>query len=138
MRQKEACIGKSLSDYLKYLPSEYSSIYFGFGDLILYAWLWSELSFDHNIHLNDVDLVTDRGDFISSIGEDGIDASETSIMDYHQDFDARIEAPGLDSAGMDGVESVEMGGMEEVVDAESSKSWFDGIFEDGDFDFGDW
>ncbi|MCG8306126.1 MAG: hypothetical protein MI975_01965 [Cytophagales bacterium] len=123
------------------LEPEYQGMpygYFGFGDLILYAWLWSEMSFDHNIHLSDVDLVTDRGDFISSIGEDGIDAAETSIMDYHQDFDARIEAPGLDSTGMDGAESVEMGGMEEVVDTESSKSWFDGIFEDGDFDFGDW
>ena len=103
--------------------------YFGFGDLILYAWLWSELSFDNNIHLSDVDLVTEGGDLISSVGETGIDAAEASIMDYNEDFDARFE----DFNGS------EVAGMEEIADTESSTGWLDGIFEDGDgFDFGDW
>lgn len=108
--------------------------YFGFGDLILYSWLWSELSFDHNIHMSDVDLVAEDGSFISSIGDEGIDASDASIMDYNEDFDTRLEDVG---AG-----DMEIGGMEEMdmLDEESGKGWFDGVFEggDGDLDFGDW
>jgi hypothetical protein len=108
--------------------------YFGFGDLILYSWLWSELSFDHNIHMSDVDLVTEGGDFITSVGEGGIDASEASIMDYSEDFDARM--------GDVETSDVVAGGLEDmdIPDTESSKGWFDGDFEDGgfDMDLGDW
>lgn len=110
--------------------------YFGFGDLILYAWLWSELSYDHNIHLSDVDLVTDQGDFISSMGETGIDAADASVMDYNEDFDARLEDLGSGELEMDNIGT---DGMEDMIDAESTTSWFDGIFEGGgDFDIGDW
>jgi len=112
--------------------------YFGFGDLLLYSWMWSELSFDNNIHLSDMELVGDDGAFISSIGEEGVDAADASILDYNEDFDDRME--DLDSGDMDmgGIESVE--GTEGMVDDESSKSWLDGIFDDDDFDmdFGDW
>ena len=112
--------------------------YFGFGDLILYSWLWSELSFDHNIHLSDVDLVTEGGDFISSVGATGMDAADASIMDYNEDFDTRIEDFDPSGAEMDELGS---SGMEDMIDSDSSKGWFDGVFEnDGDFDldFGDW
>jgi len=109
--------------------------YFGFGELLIYGWLWSELTFDHNMHISDMDLVSTDGDFLSSIGAEGIDAADASIMDYNQDFDARIE--DLDAAeGLDG------GGMEDIDlgDTETSRGWLDGVFEDGDFDmdFGDW
>ena len=111
--------------------------YFRFGDLILYSWLWSELSFDHNIHMSDVDLFTDDGEFISSVGAEGIDASDASIMDYNEDFDARMDDLGSSDVDIDGMDT---GGMEDMVDTESSKGWFDGMFEDGgdfdmDFDF---
>jgi hypothetical protein len=108
--------------------------YFGFGDLILYSWLWSELSFDHNIHMSDVDLVTEGGEFISSVGEEGIDAADASIMDYNEDFDARMEDLGSQDLG-----ASEMGDME-FDGEETTKGWFDGVFEDSDFDmdFGDW
>lgn len=104
--------------------------YFGFGDSLIYAWLWSELSFDHNIHVSDMDLISSDGEFISSVGSDGLDAAEAPIMDYNQDFDARME--DLE------VSDIDTGGVEDMVDTESSKNWFDGIFEDGDFDIGDW
>ncbi len=106
--------------------------YFGFGDLLLYAWLWSELSFDHNIHLSDVDLITEGGDFISSVGEAGIDAADASIMDYNEDFDIRMEDMGTMEMDTD------IGSMGDVVDTESTTSWFDSIFEDGDLDIGEW
>ena len=103
--------------------------YFGFGDLLLYSWLWSELSFDNNIHLSDMDLVADDGEFISGIGEEGVDAADANILDYNEDFDTRMEdldAGDMDLGGMDG--------MEGIVDEDSSKSWLDGVFEDNDFD----
>lgn len=108
---------------------EYSSMpygYFGFGELLFYSWMWSELSYDNNIHLSDMDLVADDGEFISSIGEEGIDAADASILDPNEDFETGMES--IDDAGM------ETDGMQEMVDDESSKSWLDGIFEDGDFD----
>ncbi len=108
--------------------------YFGFGDLILYSWLWSELSFDHNIHLSDVDLVTEGGESISSIGEEGMDAADASVMDYNEDFETRMEDLGSEDLGASGMEDMDFG------DDETTKGWFDGVFEDGDFDmdFGDW
>lgn len=110
--------------------------YFGFGDLILFSWLWSEMSFDHNMHISDVDLISDGGEFISSVGEEGIDAADASIMDYNEDFDARTEDFDAGDGGMD---DMDIGGMDETIDTESSKGWFDDVF-DGDFDldFGDW
>lgn len=104
--------------------------YFGFGDLLLYSWLWSELSFDNNIHLSDMDLVADDGAFLSSIGEEGVDATDASILDYNEDFDSRMEEMDVG----------ELGGMEEMVGDESSSSWLDDVFdgEGFDMDFGDW
>lgn len=106
--------------------------YFGFGDLLLYSWLWSEMSYDNNIHLSDMDLVADDGAFISEIGAEGIDATDTSILDYNEDFDTRME--DLEVGDMD------MGGMDEMVGEESTSSWLDDVFDgDGfDMDFGDW
>jgi hypothetical protein len=106
--------------------------YFGFGDLLLYSWLWSEMSYDNNIHLSDMNLVTDGGEFISDIGAEGVDAADASILDYNEDFDTRME--DVDVGDMD------LGGMDEIAGDESSKSWLDGVFEDNDFDFdfGDW
>jgi len=129
--------GKQPAAPKKDLQQEYEGTpfgYFGFGDLILYSWLWSELSFDHNIHMSDVDLVTDGGEFISSVGEEGIDAADASIMDYNEDFDARMEDLGTEDLG-----AGEMGDMD-FDGEETTKGWFDGVFEDGDFDmdFGDW
>ena len=112
--------------------------YFGFTDLIIYAWLWSELSFDHNIHVSDVDLVTDSGDLISSVGFEGFDAADTSVMDYNEDFDARMD--DLDASGLD-LGDADTSPLTDFTEAESSKNWFDGIFDDGgdfDFDLGDW
>lgn len=111
--------------------------YFGFGDLLLYSWLWSELSFDHNIHMSDVELVTEQGDLVSSIGAEGVDAAETSVMDYNEDFDARMEDVEPGDMGIGGMEDVDM------ADGETTKGWFDGVFEEGGFDmdmgdFGDW
>ncbi len=104
--------------------------YFGFTDLLLYSWLWSEMSYDNNIHLNDIDLVADDGAFISGIGAEGVDAADTSILDYNEDFDTRIED----------IDVGDLGGMEEMVGDESSTSWLDDVFdgEGFDMDFGDW
>jgi len=112
--------------------------YFGFGDLLLYGWLWSELSYDHHMHISDVDLVSDDGDLISSVGTEGFDATDNSILDYNEDFDTRMD--NLDQANVDAGGFEDMDGMDTLIDSDDSKSWFDGVFDDGDFDFdlGDW
>jgi hypothetical protein len=108
--------------------------YFGFGDLMLYAWLWSELSYDHNIHLSDVDLVTESGDFVSGVGDEGIDAGESIIMDYNEDFEIRMDSFESGDMGADDLGEMDLG------DGETGTSWFDAAFGDSDFDmdFGDW
>jgi len=65
---------------------------------------------------------------------ESIDAADASIMDYNEDFDARMEDLGSQDLG-----ASEMGDME-FDGEETTKGWFDGVFEDGDFDmdFGDW
>jgi hypothetical protein len=103
--------------------------YFGFGEFLLYSYLWSELAFDNHIHIADTEIMADTGDAVADIGAEGIDADEGSLLDYNQDFEDRVGS-FEDTGG--GEDLADIGG-----DTDSSDSWFDSVFDGGDggFDF---
>lgn len=99
--------------------------YFGFGEMMLYSFLWSEMLHDHHIHVENVTLVGENADVLGEIGAEGLDAGASGLFDNDLDIDTRLD--GFESADMD---------MSEAVADTGSDSWFD--FDGGDFDFGDY
>ena len=102
--------------------------YYGFGDFIGYALLWSALTYDSGFHIADTEIVNEAGAMLGSIGAEGIDAVAGSILDENVPVDELGETVGLE-----GMEELKTGGVEEM--AGDSGSWFDGIFDGDGFDF---
>ncbi len=102
--------------------------YYGFGDFIGMAFLWSALTFDHGFHIADTEIINGAGDMIGNIGETGIDAVAGSILDESAPI-----GEGIENLGFEGVEEIKSAGLEDV--AGDSGSWFDGILDGDGFDF---
>ncbi len=54
--------------------------YYGYGDAMMYAWLWSSMCHDHNIHVHSTEIVDDTGSTVMSVGEQGFDAGENDVL----------------------------------------------------------
>lgn len=54
--------------------------YPGFGDVMLYAWMWSALCHDHNIYIHDSDIVDETGAEVMSVGDQGFDAGQNDVL----------------------------------------------------------
>lgn len=97
--------------------------YFGFGEILLYSFIWSELMHDHHFHVSDSTLIGEEADVIGSIGSEGLDAGEADIFNDDLDFDSKIDGFG------------EVDSFDSVADVtDSGGDWFD--FGDMDFDGG--
>jgi hypothetical protein len=92
--------------------------YYGFTDILLYSFLWSELLHDHHMHVSDVTMIGEDADVLGSIGTEGVDTGDADLFNADMDFDSAGE--GL--------------GDVDVLDS-GSDSWFDlGDFDAGGFD----
>ncbi|PRP96067.1 hypothetical protein [Enhygromyxa salina] len=86
--------------------------YYGFDDHFFYAWLWCDLSYEHDIQIRDVSLVDELGCTVLDVGEEGFAArscetlnstaafvapegSEDITLHRHHDY---AEALGLDAS----------------------------------------
>ena len=116
--------------------------YFGFGEVMLYSFLWSSLLHDHSMHVHDTTLISENAEVLGDIGAEGIDAGSADLFNEDLDFDSRMDDLGgadMDMgdavADLDGEAMADIGG--------DSDSWFDfgdtadfGDFGgDGGFDF---
>ena len=97
--------------------------YHGFGDVLLYSFIFSQLMHDNHYHISDTTFVGEEADILGSVGDAGMDMGESSLLDTDLDMDTRLE----DLGGGDGFDSVA-----DVTD--SGGDWFD--FGDFDFDGG--
>jgi len=114
---------------IKKAKHEYDPVfggYFGFGELMLYGFLWSELLHDHSMHIDNVTLIGEDADVLGDIGAEGLDAGTADLFNEDLDFDARL--------GDFGTEGMDM--TDAVADVGSSDSWFD-IGDMSDFCGGD-
>lgn len=94
--------------------------YYGFHDAFLYAWLWSEMSYFHNIHVHDFTLVDEAGHSMLTVGEEGFNAGSTDTLnvdapfeppengeiEYHSDHDYQDEFKSSHLIGDVSTESV--------------------------------
>lgn len=97
--------------------------YHGFGDILLYSFIFSELMHDHHYHISDTTFIGEEADILGSVGDAGMDMGDSSLLDTDLDMDTRLE----DIGSVDGFESVA-----DISDA--GGDWFD--FGDFDFDGG--
>jgi len=87
--------------------------YYGFGEILLYSFLWSELLHDHHMHVSDVTLMGEESDILGSIDSAGLNAGESHLFNNDLDYDARLDGFG------------EADSFESVADVSDSGDWFD-------------
>ena len=103
--------------------------YFGFAEIMLYGYLWSELLHDHSLHVGDMDLVGEDAAILGHIGDEGLDAGEADLFNTDLDLDTRLDGFGEEVAEV----------MPDMADMDmGSDSWFDSSdFGTDSFDVGD-
>jgi len=117
--------------------------YPGMGGWLWYSMMWGSMCHSNNIHIQDTDLVSDDGDMIGSIGEEGMDAGDSSLFDSEVPLDERMSEnmDDIDMDGMDGMDGGDMDGMDGMDGSDMGDIGGDGggFFDsagDGGFDFG--
>ncbi len=114
--------------------------YYGFDDYFMYAWMWSELSHDHSLHVHDVSVVDDLGHGVFDVGARGFDAGASSALDPTAAFIPPTDADDLTFHGDNAYSSeLEAAGVDAVTGASASdddSGWLGGVF-DGDYGGGD-
>ncbi|MFY0650956.1 MAG: hypothetical protein JXQ96_02935 [Cyclobacteriaceae bacterium] len=97
-------------------PNAYDPVYhgyYGYDNSFFYGYMWGSMMHDNHVHVHDTYIMNDDGDQVGSIGEEGIDAGDSTIFDPDADYDARM-------------------GSDELMENDSSSydsdggSWFDG------------
>ena len=65
--------------------------YYGYNDYVLFLPMWSDMSHNHNVHIHDTEIVTEEGEPIGHIGEDGINAGEAGLFDPDKSLDQGLQ-----------------------------------------------
>lgn len=92
--------------------------YYGYNDSYFYGYYWGSMGHDHHTVINNTYIVSDDGDTVGSIGEEGINAGDSTMFDPDAEYDSKI-------------------GSDEMVENDTTEadsdggSWFDS---DGDSD----
>ena len=87
--------------------------YYGFGEILLYSFLWSEMLHDHHMHVSDVTLIDEDSNILGAIDSAGLDAGESDLFNNDLDFDTKLDGFG------------EADSFESVADVSDSGDWFD-------------
>lgn len=135
--------------------------YHGFGEVFLYAWLWSSLLHSNNIYVNNASIVDSSGQDVMHVGEEGFQGGEGDTLDPDSEFappeegdieyesgnefDSELSDAGvMDDAGVDGGIDGGGGDLDGSSFGDSSSdmgdgggSWLDSFGDSGDWgDFG--
>lgn len=105
--------------------------YFGFGDFLLYSFLWSELAFDNHLQVADVEVINEAGDLFADIGEGGLELGEGTVFDESIPTE---DLGDLTSGGLEDLDKVGDGGLMNSMGDTDSGSWFDSMGDGFDFD----
>ena len=77
---------------------------------------------ENHILVHDTQIISEEGDYVTDIGEQEVDTSESTLFDPNTDYDTRTE--GFDSD----IES----DYHDSLDTSSSGGWFGDMFDGGD------
>lgn len=114
--------------------------YFAMNSYFMYSWIWSEMAYQNNVYINDVDIVDENGSDVLSIGENGFNAGEFDTLNESADFEVPTGADVEAFAGNEFEDTlsesgIDFGGDSDIIASEGS-SWLSD-FSSGDSDFGD-
>jgi len=107
--------------------------YPGFDDAFFYAFVWSELCFDHNIRVQDTSIVDDGGHPMLDVGSEGFDAGAADTLDPSATFEA---PPGDDVTYHSGhayeseFEDASLHTASSVTPGSDGSSWLDSFSSD--------
>lgn len=105
--------------------------YFGFGDFLLYSFLWSELAFDNHLQVADVEVINEAGDLFADIGEGGLEIGEGTIFDESIPTE---DLGDLTSGSLEDLDKVGEGGLMDSMGDADGGGWFDSLGDGFDFD----
>jgi hypothetical protein len=64
--------------------------YYGYNDSYFYGYYWGSMMHDNHTVINNTYIVSDDGDTVGSIGENGVDAGDSTMFDPEADYDSKI------------------------------------------------
>ncbi len=102
--------------------------YYGMSDFLFYSFLWSSMCHTNHIHIQDTELVSDNGDFIGDVGNEGLDTSDTSLFDENTPYEESVsefesEVPETDNFDSDFSNDMDSDLGGDISD--DGGSWFD-------------
>jgi hypothetical protein len=110
--------------------------YYGIGNYMFYSMMWSTMCYNHNIHVNDFQMVDENGSEVMNVGEEGFNAGDTETLNAESDFEPPAEGD-VDYSGDNEFEGqIQEAGLAGDATTESfggeDSSWLDGGFDGGD------
>ena len=99
--------------------------YYSNDDFFPYFLLWSDMAHDHHITIQDTDILTESGELLGTVGDEGVDAADLSVLSEDTTYDEGMQ---------DVPEAVEIKHGDYIVESDSG-SWFDGDWGGGDSDY---
>ncbi|EFK96602.1 hypothetical protein LDC_1371 [sediment metagenome] len=115
--------------------------YYGLDNYIMYSWLWSGALYNHNLYVNNYNLVDETGHEIMSVGENGFNAGDFNTLNPEADFEAPTEGDVRylgDNDYSDQLQDANLLGSEDLAAGDSSEGsdWL-GVDAGDSFDIGD-
>lgn len=62
--------------------------YFGLSDFTFYSMMWADIIYDHNLYINDFNLVDELGNQVLSVGNEGFNTQDNNAFNIDSTFEA--------------------------------------------------
>jgi len=94
-------------------------------DTFAYCWLWSSMMHSHGTHVQDATIVDEQGQRLMTIGDEGLNAGESTAFDPQTPF-IESDAASFDAnSDLSGDSTSKMQGIGEGDDGSAGSSWLD-------------
>ena len=69
--------------------------YYGYDNSFFYGYMWGSMMHDHGTHVHNTYIMSDEGAAVGTIGEEGIDAGDSTLFDPDADYDSRMASDDM-------------------------------------------
>jgi len=99
--------------------------YHSASDTFAYCWLWSSMMHSHGTHVQDATVVDEQGQRLMTIGDEGLNAGESTAFDPETPFTESDAASFDATSDLSGDSTSKMQGIGEGDDGSAGSSWLD-------------